>query len=254
METPISPNVAASWRDRWRFIRRLVERIYHVELRPVGPTPAEVPDLEAKLDGRSLSPSVVEWISFSKDLRACSETVVSDYSHYSLRVEDFPEHQSISLNQYYDCARWAVAYQNLEQEDPPVSTYGFVQRRKGFVLRKTYGQVPVTEYALHCVLNRTPWLTGWSSYSWMEAELQDPRGFVDELRNSRNARVSAPFGSVTLVEGAGWLAYVLDGYSPFARQKMVRLNLQEGVQLPDIPRQLRDQVQLQPSHLRPRES
>jgi hypothetical protein len=252
MYAPVFQQLPIQPRGWWLLLRRLVERIYEVEMPDdVDRVAGEAKGLEEVL-GRPLPPSVIEWMAFTRDLRHCSEQAAGDFWHYSFQVEDFPEQQSISLNRYYDCMKWGVAYQDLTQDDPPVSAYDYVQRHQGFVRRKTYAQAPLTHYALHCVLNYSPWLSGWTAYSTMGSELQDPRGFVEQLRGTNGALVSEPFGSLTFAEGPGWLAFVMNGYSPYGRQKALYLRFKKTVRLRDIPEPIRAQVQMKPSHLRER--
>jgi hypothetical protein len=248
MYSPIFQHIPDSWRERWRLIRTMVARIYKTDIPDIGRVPRLPKVLKSQLGEKRLPPSVIEWMAFAQDLEKCCREAVWPYS---FQVADFPEFESILLNQYYGCMRWAVAYCDLNQDDPPVSTYAYVQRQEGFVPRKSYGRAPVTQLALHCVLRHTPWLHGWKDYAYTAVELTDPNGFVKELRNTKGAQVSAPFGSVTFVEGNGWVAYIVNGYCHFGPQKFVRLYRTQDARLPDIPKPIRDLLQLKPSQFHP---
>ncbi len=117
-----------------------------------------------------------------------------------------------------------------------------VQRQKGFVLRKSYGRAPVTQLALQCVLRHSPWATGWKDYAFRATD--HPKGFIEELRRTKGANVSDPFGSVTFVEGNGWVAYAVNGYCHFGPQKFVRLYTSEDARLEEMPKPIREVFQL----------
>ena len=244
MYTPVFQHIPEDWRGRWRLIRTLVARVYNANMPDIGRAPRLPKELKSQLDGKPLPPSVIEWIAFGQDLAKCFEEAGDSIWPYSYQVTDFPEFESISLNQYYNCMRWGVAYRDFDQDDPPVSAYAFVQRQNGFVPRKSYGRAPVTQLALHCVLRHTPWLHGWKDYPYRNSELTDANGFIEELRRTKGAQVSDPFGSVTFVEGNGWVAYVVNGYCHFGREKFIRLYSSQDARLQDIPKPIRKLFQL----------
>lgn len=219
----------------------------------VGRVPRLPRGLKARLADQQLSPSVVEWMAFGQDLAACCKQTGDHLFPYTYQVADFPEGQSILLNEYYDCMRWGVPYRDLECEDPLVSTFAYVPKRGTWVHRKSYRRLPVTELALHCALMHTPWLHGWRNYAWRSSGIEDASGFIDAIRAVRGATVSDSFGCVTFVEGTGWLAYVVNGYTHFGPDRFIRLYTSELARLKEIPKPVREmfqltkQSQLQPS-------
>ena len=244
MYTPVFQHIPDDWRERWRLIRTLVARVYNATMPDIGRVPRLPKALKSQLGGEQLPPSVIEWMAFGQDLAKCYEEAGDSVWPYSFQVTDLREFESISLNQYYAAMQWAVAYQDFDQEDPPVSAYYFVQRRNQWVLRKTHRRIPVTQLALHCVLRHTPWLNGWKDYSWRSTGLKDAKGFVEELRKTKGALVSDPFGNVTFVEGNGWVAYVVNGYTHFGPDKFIRLYSSQDARVRDIPKPIRKLFQL----------
>jgi hypothetical protein len=94
------------------------------------------------------------------------------------------------------------------------------------------------------VLRHTPWLNGWKDYAWRSAGLTDAKGFVEKLRATQGVQVSDAFGSVTFVEGNGWMAYVVDGYTHFGPDKFTRLYSSQHARLREIPKPIRNLFQL----------
>jgi hypothetical protein len=250
MYSPVFQHIPDDWRGRWRLIRTMMGRVYNVNLPEVGRKPRLSKKLTSQLAGRRLPPSVLEWIAFGQDLHKCNDAIGASMAHYSLEATELPEHDSISLAKYYDCMQWGVGYSDFDEEDPPVSAYAFVPRRNQWTLRKSYGRAPVTQFALHCALNHTPWLHGWTSYSYMGSDVTDPDAFLEQLRRTKGVQVSDPFGSLTFVEGIGWVAYIVNGYWLFGRDTFLRLYFTKGVRLSEIPKPIRDLVQMKRSHLR----
>lgn len=239
MYTPVFQHIPDDWRGRWRLIRTLVGRVYNTTMPEIGRVPRRAKELQSQRGGKPLPPSVIEWMAFGQDLAKCCEQAGDSISPYSYEVSDFRERESILLNAYYDCMRWGVAYRDLDQEDPPVSAYAFVQRRSEWVPRKSRRRYPVTELALHCVLRHTPWLHGWKDYRWRATELTDANKWIEELRGTNGAQVSDAFGSVTFVEGNGWVAYVVNGYTHFGADKFIRLYSSQDARVKDIPEPIR---------------
>jgi hypothetical protein len=227
-------------------VRRYAERLYGVSLPDIGRVPSHARRLESKL-GKRLPPSVIEWMAFIQDLPKASERATSDLAHYILRVSDMAEHQAITLNQSYGDRRWGVAYRDLGQDDPPVSSYTFVQGRKEYAIRPSHGRVPVTEFALHTMVH-----DGWSNFARIGAGLDDSNEFVTTL--PKGVFVSGWFGSLRFLETERWFAVVQDGFSLCGQGKIISLRFRPGTKLRDVPKPLRDLVGLKPTHLRARAS
>jgi hypothetical protein len=241
---PIFQQIPDHWEGRWRLIRRFAERLYAVHLPDVGRVPPYSRRLESKL-GRRLPPSVIEWMAFAKDLPKVSNRAASDLAHYSLAVRDMPEHSAISLNKAYEGRQWGVAYRDFDQDDPPVSSYVFVQRRNQFVLRPSHGRVPVTEFALHTMVH-----DGWSNYARIGSGLDDPEQFLATF--PRGYSISERTGSLRFIETPTWFAIVQDGFSLCGEGSIVSLRFPPGLKLREVPKVLRDLVGLKPTHLRKR--
>jgi hypothetical protein len=249
MYTPVFQHIPDDWRERWRLIRTMVARVNDADMPDIGRVPRLRNELKSRLGRKRLPPSVIEWMAFAQDLQEIREQTGAAFSLYSLQVTDLPEYESISLNKWRECMQWGVAYRDFDQDDPPVSAYAFISRRNQWVLRKTHRRAPVTEFALHCALGHTPWLDGWKDYAYMSSGLDDANGFIKELRSMEGAQVSDPFGSVTFVEGVGWVAYIVNGYCHFGQQKFLRLYHSQGARLRDIPKPIRELVGMKPSSL-----
>src|SRR5947209_2954196 len=60
--------IPRGWKKRWRLIREFVERWHGLPLGDVGGRAGEVREVEARL-GRTLPPSLREWVAFAHDVR-----------------------------------------------------------------------------------------------------------------------------------------------------------------------------------------
>lgn len=107
------------WRERWRLIREFTERWDGVPMPDVGGRQGEIAEAESRL-GRTLPPSVREWIAFAHD---CSG-VLSPY----YQMIELPGHHAISLQVTGGYMRlpllhWAVRHDDLSLADPPIQLY-----------------------------------------------------------------------------------------------------------------------------------
>jgi hypothetical protein len=246
VDTLLFQSIPEDWQGRWRLLRRYAERLYGITLSDIGRIPPHARRLESKLDQR-LPPTVIEWMAFTQDLLKASERAASDLAHYKLQAKEMAEQQATALNQAYEGRRWGVAYRDLGQDDPPVRSYTFVQRRNEYVVRPSHGRVPVTEFALHTLVH-----DGWSNFARIGSGLEDVDEFLATLPKS--VAISEPFGSLRFIEGEKWIAVVQDGFSLCGQGKTVSLRFLPGTKLRDVPKPLRDRVGLKPTHLRARES
>jgi uncharacterized protein (TIGR02996 family) len=106
------------WKQKWRLVREFVERWHQTPMPDVGGWTENVPETEARL-GRTLPPSVREWVAFTRDAQSCD--VLRD-GYQPLRELD--GHRAISLLlQAEGDYHWAVRHADLRRADPPV--YGF---------------------------------------------------------------------------------------------------------------------------------
>jgi hypothetical protein len=236
MYLPVFQSIPDDCLGRWRLIRRFASRVYSVKLPDVGRAPDQVREIEAHLDGRRLSPSIVEWIAFIGDLCAKSPGAKSDFAWPGeQQTKNHAECAAIALAVHE--RMWAVAYDDLDEEDPPVGTWGWVEHRGQFVYRKSLSRAPVTQFALHAFANRV-----WWRWTMMGSELDDADAFVESLK-AAGASVSEPFGSLRFIEGRGWVAHVQKGYDLYeGRGERVKLKWHGRRSLEDFPKPLRDQV------------
>jgi uncharacterized protein (TIGR02996 family) len=110
--------VPDDWKGRWRLIREFYERWHRRPLGDVGGRADEIREVEARL-GRTLPPSVREWVAFAHDVGK------KDRVHAVLRelfeMQDFPGLPATSLvlqseGDYW----WAVRHADFSLPDPPV--------------------------------------------------------------------------------------------------------------------------------------
>ncbi len=113
--------VPDGWRERWRLVREFTDRWHRRPLGDVGGRTEEIRAVEARL-GRTLPPSVREWVAFAHDVRQ------SPNYHDVLRdvylMEELEGLSAVSL--LLQCEgdyHWAIRHADLGFTDPPV--YGF---------------------------------------------------------------------------------------------------------------------------------
>jgi hypothetical protein len=77
----------------------------------------------------------------------------------------------------------------------------------------------------------------------MGSNLDNPKAFIEQLRATKGAVVSPTYGSVTFVEGEGWLAWVLHGWTPWGENKGgLHLRARSGISTITIPKPIRERV------------
>jgi hypothetical protein len=106
------------WKQRWRFIREFTERWFRLPLGDVGGRNKEITEVEARL-GRTLPPSVREWVAFAHDVRRSPH--YHDVLRDVCRMEELAGHSAVSL--LLQCEgdyHWAVRHEDLTISDPPV--------------------------------------------------------------------------------------------------------------------------------------
>lgn len=238
---PLFQNVPQDRHEWWALLRRLVGRVCDTDVPEVDCPPVELARVEAELGGKPLPSAVVEWMAFVQSLREAPELVADSYWGHSFRVEDAPANEALVVNCWRECAQWSIPYCYLAADDPQVWAFDFVQKRGGFVHRKSYGHAPLTHYALHCVLNYTPWLDGWINWGMMGSDLDNPKAFIEELHATKGALVSPNYGSLTFVEGEGWMAWIIHGWTPWGKNKGgLHLRTRSGINTKTIPKPIRE--------------
>jgi uncharacterized protein (TIGR02996 family) len=114
-------------RERWRLIRVFTEVWNHrPSLGDVGRRTAAIQAEEARL-GRTLSPSLREWVAYAYDVSGASDAhqvllVLRD----NYQLTELQGHDAVSLllrgeGDYH----WAVRHEHLNLNDPPVYGYGW---------------------------------------------------------------------------------------------------------------------------------
>ncbi len=110
------------WRERWRLIREFTERWHRVPMGDVGGRQFEIFQPQHGV-GRTLPPSVWEWVTFARDAGAGE-------SSRGLQSEDYlschDEFEAIALQMETDWSGYsysAVRYEDLGQPDPPLYSY-----------------------------------------------------------------------------------------------------------------------------------
>jgi uncharacterized protein (TIGR02996 family) len=113
--------VPDGWRDRWRLIREFTERWHRVPMADVGGREKEIAEAEARL-GRTLPPSVREWIAFAHDARG----VFGIEAQSANCVRDWAGSPGLYLGFHPDAeGYWAVAPEDLARPDSPVRYCGY---------------------------------------------------------------------------------------------------------------------------------
>lgn len=113
--------IPEGWKERWRLIREFTEHWHGRPMSDVGGHAEEIAAVEARL-GRTLPPSIREWLAFAHDVRTsphyldvlrdtCTMKQVEGYSALSLLLQCEGDYH------------WAVRHEDLTLPDPPI--YGF---------------------------------------------------------------------------------------------------------------------------------
>jgi hypothetical protein len=108
------------WRERWRLIREFTERWHKKPMPDVGGRLEEIREVELRL-GRTLPPSVREWVAFGLDAGTPNKlNIFPD----TIRINELEGRVAISLlmNQRGE-HHWAVRHADSGLPDPPV--FGF---------------------------------------------------------------------------------------------------------------------------------
>lgn len=137
------------WLQRWRLIREFTERWHRVPMPDVGGRQKEIAEAEARL-GRTLPPSVREWVAFGQDVQ--SDKSDSVFAHVvdvgeSLSEEGVMLHGrgSGSLGYFFE-----VRFDDFAQPDPPVKLFADfgTDDDPAEATNRVWGDYPVTQLAL----------------------------------------------------------------------------------------------------------
>jgi uncharacterized protein (TIGR02996 family) len=113
--------IPTDWKGRWRLIREFAEVWHGLATGDVGGH-AEVVRAEESRLGLQLPPSVREYVAYAHDVVPEGEVRCVHRDPYTMRRMD--DHQALSLMRICEGdLQWAVAYDELDREDPPVYTY-----------------------------------------------------------------------------------------------------------------------------------
>lgn len=140
-------------KERWRLIREFTERWNGGTLGDVGGRTEEIRQVEARL-GRTLPPSIREWVAFAHDLMGNPkyEEVLRDV----FQMEELEGHAAVSLLlQGEGDYHWAVRHEDFVLPDPPV--HGFHLDEENFLPdERNPIQSSVTAFVLEYVIAYTP--------------------------------------------------------------------------------------------------
>jgi uncharacterized protein (TIGR02996 family) len=148
---PIFHDLPSGWKERWRFIRELLDRWHRVSLVDVGGQRNRVREIESSL-GYGLPESVHEWIALLYDLIDGDgyERVFRD----CLSFTEVEGHPAVSLmiqgeNDYH----WAVNKEHLREADPPVDGYvlDYDVEERQFVHERVWAPEVTTWSLIHII-------------------------------------------------------------------------------------------------------
>jgi uncharacterized protein (TIGR02996 family) len=110
--------VPDGWKERWRLIREFTEQWHRLPLGDVGGRADEIREAETRL-GRTLPPSVREWVAFAHDVRR--QSLYHDVLRDVYQMQELDGHSAVSLLlQGEGDYHWAVRHTDLGLPDPPV--------------------------------------------------------------------------------------------------------------------------------------
>jgi uncharacterized protein (TIGR02996 family) len=109
------------WQYRWRLIREYTERWHRRTMPDIGGRAGEIRQTETEL-GRTLPPSLREWVAFAHDVR-CSANY-HDVLRDVYQMRELEGHSCVSL--LLQCEgdyHWAVRHADFTSPDPPVNGF-----------------------------------------------------------------------------------------------------------------------------------
>ncbi|HWG45717.1 MAG TPA: TIGR02996 domain-containing protein [Gemmataceae bacterium] len=148
--------VPNGWKERWRLIREFTDRWHCRPLGDVGRRTEEIRAVEARL-GRTLPPSVREWLAFAHDVRTSSGYF--DVLRDVCTMKELEGWSAVSL--LLQCEgdyHWAVRHADFDLPDPPIHAFhwDFESRDETFVPHENNPIADtVTTFALGYVMDYT---------------------------------------------------------------------------------------------------
>ncbi len=115
------------WRERWRLIREFTERWHQVPMPDIGGRQKEIAEAEARL-GRTLPPSVREWIAFARDVGPIPDRDREFWMLCEVLAVPCQAAASLQRTRHSDDDRAldsdeGVRFADFTHDDPPVYTY-----------------------------------------------------------------------------------------------------------------------------------
>ena len=171
--------VPDGWKERWRLIREFVERWHRIPMPDVGGRPDEIREAETRL-GRTLPPSVREWVAFAHDVR--QEQDYHDVLGNVYQLQDVEGCAALSLLlQSGGIYRSAVWHRDLKADDPPVSGFWRLYAPTGnepFVPHETPIEPSLTSFALRYAMGNVKTIGG----GFSTCEVRDAAILVSNLK------------------------------------------------------------------------
>ncbi len=199
--------VPDGWRERWRLIREFVERWHGRPLGDVGGRRDEIRETEARL-GRTLPPSVREWVAFAHDLHAHPGPMIVLRDLYQMKeIYGWPAVSLLSQGEGdYD---WTVRHADLGLPDPPVTGFHWLQENRGGAAFIPDGRNPVADRLTSFVL---AYALGYMSGrgGGFRVPAPDPAGLIRELEAAFPVRCR--FGDTEIFEADNILVWVFPDF------------------------------------------
>jgi uncharacterized protein (TIGR02996 family) len=222
------------WRGCWRLIREFTERWYGIPMGDVGGRRKEVAKEQRRL-GRQLPPSVREFVAYAYDVspEESPRFVFEDNRYEMTPMDDYP---ALALLVFLQRDMyWAVHYDDLGRDDPPVHLYELSDDPYGPLLAPRADENPCTV----------------SEFLLMKVEFHKPeagsfRSHVAETAKLRR-RLNAAFpvrkgvGSARWYEGHGILVNLYPDKDP-ARGYVLEVSVHPAVPRERVPAFLLEHV------------
>jgi uncharacterized protein (TIGR02996 family) len=107
-------------KGRWRLIREFTERWHGIPLGDVGGRLTEVRAVEQRL-GRQLPPSLREYVAYANEVTSLCTGGIAHRDDFTMELRN--GHSALTVMVWDGVLRWAIPYEHLSQEDPPVYAF-----------------------------------------------------------------------------------------------------------------------------------
>jgi uncharacterized protein (TIGR02996 family) len=199
--------VPDGWKERWRLIREFVDRWHKLPLGDVGGRAEEIQETEARL-GRTLPPSVREWVAFAHDGRRDSN--YHDVLRDVYQMQELEGHSAVSLLlQGEGDYHWAIRHEDFALPDPPVCGFHWDSENPDENTFVPDERNPVaatlTAFALHCAMDYTHGDGG-----GFGTEVHNPDELIRELTGAFPVR--SWFGEMEIFEADNMLVRLQPAY------------------------------------------